>query len=265
MPSQKRKKKPASNAARGFTTTSIPSKSKVDDNETEDIADLLSKLTTSDVPGNEPIDSSTPRITGELQTELYDFTSQESELHTEEFDLQLLIEEYGVRSKKDASRQVTRVTTERRVLRAQSERLDIGYWLSDNLIQGIFDLINLQIAKSNSDDVYVREHVDSESSDSSLVIKLWTLQKILRQLEFKEDLIGTVLHSLLKRRQTPIFTVSKDSLWGLDECFDILALTCGSGEILQYGFHVNDVRSKMYKSIKRDKRCKGYGQRFHAP
>lgn len=258
MPLNKKRRKPAHNSARGFATTSTPSKSKVDDEKAQDNSSPVAELQTSAIDKAEPINSFESAVTEKLQKELHELTPEELEFHLEESNLQLLLEEYGEKCKKDAVRQFNRVTTEQRVLRPQSELLDISFWLSDDLIQEILDLLNVQTNMIDLDNQSVRVHVDSEVPESKLIIRLWTLEKVLGHLGFKENSIRLALQVLLKKGQPSTFIATKEPLWGLDECFGILTLMCGSEEIPSYELKSTDCRSKINKVMQRSKRYEEY-------
>lgn len=264
MPPNKKRRKPANNSARGFATTSTPSKSKVDDSKAEDSVEATAESENLSLNKVEPINPLESTVTEKLQKEVHELTPEELESYLEESNLQLLLEEYGEKCMKAAFRQFNRVTTEQRVLRPQSERLDVGFWLPDEHIQEILDLLYVQTNIDSLENESVRVLTDSDVSESDLIIRLWTLEKVLGQLGFKEDLIRLVLHSLLKRGKPSKVIVGKESIWGLDECFDILTLLCGSKEIPPYGYQPTDGRPKINKIMERGKRSEGYGKKFRS-
>ena len=262
MPSSKKKRKPASNSARGFSTTSTPSKSKIDEGKSDDDVESGVELHTAVPTKHVSVRSSEPISSDKVHKETHGLVLEESDFDLEESNLQQLLEDYGEKVKRDATRQSNRVVTEQRVLRTQSERLDIGSWLPDKLIQEIFDLLIVQKSNVNSGNESFKDTIDSQIEESNQILRLWTLEKILGQLGFKEDLIRLVLHSLLKREPPSKFTVNKDAIWGLDECFDILTLMSGSEEISHYGSHVINVRPKTIKVMQHDEKNEEYGQRY---
>lgn len=259
MPSNKKRRKPANQSARGFATTSTPSKSKADDDKLDDIAEPIAEPKNLDINRDEynnPLDAT---VTEESWKELHELTADELESHFEESNLQLLLEDYGEKCTKDATRQFNRLTTEKRVLRLQSERLEVRSWLPDEHIQEILDLLNAQTNIDNLDNEFVRALADSDISESDLIVRLWTLEKILGRLGFKQDLIRLVLHSLLSRIRSAQLNTGKESIWGLDECFDILTLLCDPTETPPYEYQPNDARRKANKIMDRGKRYEGYG------
>lgn len=259
MPSNKKKKKPANQSGRGFATTSTPSKSKIDDDRGDGDAEPIAeskKLNVDKVEFNDFPDAS---VAKELRKELCELTSEELESHFEESNLQLLLEDYGEKCTKDAIRQFSRLTTEKRLLRLQSERLEFRSWLPDEHIQEILDLVNTQTNTDNLDDEPVRALIDSDVSESDLIVRLWTLEKTLAQLGFKQDFIRLVLQSLLSRRQSAQLNTGKESIWGLDECFDIITSLCDPKETPLYDQQSNDARPKPNKIMERGRRYESYG------
>ena len=259
MPSNKRRKKPVNNSARGFATTSTPSKSKVDDDRGKDIAEPITESENLDLNKDECNNPLKAIVTEELQKELHELTAEELESHFEESNLQLLLEDHGEKCTKDASRQYNRLITEKRVLRLQSERLEVRSWLSDEYIQEILDLLKAQTNPDNLNNESVRALIDSDISESDLVVKLWALEKTLGRLGFKQDLIRLVLQSLLKRRQSTQLNTGKESIWGLDDCFDIITLLCNLKETPSYEHQPTHARPKLNKTMEQGKRYEGYG------
>lgn len=259
MPSNKKKRKPANQSVRGFATTSTPSKSKVDDDQRVDIAEPIAESKNLDAHNVECNDSLNASVTEEVRKELHELTADELESHLEESNMQLLLEDYGEKCTKDATRQFSRLTTEKRLLRLQSERLEVRSWLPDEHIQEILDLSKAQANIDNLDNEPVRALIDSDVSESGLIVRMWTLEKILGRLRFKQDLIRLVLQSLLSRRQSAQLNVGKESIWGLDECFGIITSLCDPKDLPPYDHQPNDAQPKLNKTMERGKRYEGYG------
>jgi ATP-dependent RNA helicase DHX29 len=266
MPSNKKKRKPANSSARGFATTSTPSKPKLDGSKEETGVKPTSESGQCVVNNAEPINTTHhSAAAGNPQKELHELTPEELESHLENSNLQRLLEEYGEKCKKDALRQVNRLTTEQRFLRPQCEQLDRGTWLPDELVQEILDRLNVHTNNINIDTERFKAPSDSEASESDLLIRLWTLQKILGQLGFKEAPIRFVLGSLVKKWQGARFGVAKDSIWGLDDCFDLLTSTCDPKDLPPYDFQSTNGRTKGKKAFQHGKRNEGHGQQSRSP
>lgn len=229
MAPNKKKKKAASNPARGFATTSTASKPK------HDGAKELKSGVQLDVENNDAhstiskdcvrIDSSANR---EHEKPLDELTPEELESQLEESGLQILVENHGENIKKSVSRQLSRFQSEKRLLLSQAEQLSIRQWLPPEIMQIITDLLQAQ-EDSNGylKASIVSNHTATDLSEDDLLVKLWTLKRILPLLGFSEQRTDLALHYLVTTAiksgpQSP--ALSKDSIWGLDECFAWLGL-----------------------------------------
>lgn len=234
-PNKKKKKAPAINPARGFATTSTPAKSKVEAKIGDD--DLVPETALIDSNALANIKNVGSKIANSASEDLSKLSPEELEYHFEESALQILVEKYGEKSKKDASRQVNQLRTEQRVLRLQSERLDLSSWLPHELVQLIFDLLKSQKKGRGVDlDTDIRQAKYKITEEES-IIKLWTLQQVLTQLGFSNDRVRSAVFSLLQKEHltmSPAFSASKDGLWGLEESLDYLAQVCEPEEIPSY-------------------------------
>ena len=229
MAPNRKKKKPASNPARGFATTSTASKPKHDEpKELEDgvrlgILDGQVLSTTAD-------DNILMKESSDAQPEkaLCELTPEELESQLENSGLQILVENHGEKTKKDVSRQVSRIQTEKRLLRSQAEHLGIRPWLPPEVMQIITDLLQAQ-EHSNG---YVhgdptRNRTATSLSEDNVLIKLWVLKRLLPLLGFSEQRTDLALRHLLKTikvsgQQT--LSLGKESVWGFDESLARLAL-----------------------------------------
>lgn len=237
-PNKKKKKAPASNPARGFATTSIPAKSKfeeiVDDDVMPDAA-----LVDSNVSDN--IENHGSKITNVASEGLSKLSPEELENHFEESALQILLEKHSEKSKKDAIRQVNKLRTEQRVLRLQSEHLDISSWLPQELVQLILDLLKSQTRSRRIDLGTDIKQARCNVTEEELIVKLWTLQQVLTQLGFANGRVQSAIFSLLQEEQLTKLSgisASKDGLWGLEECLDFLTQECEPGEMPSYNAQI---------------------------
>ena len=229
MAPNKKKKKPVSNPARGFATTSTASKQKDDiAKEPEsgvqpDVSDTTA-LSVVDEHGI-PIQKSPNE---QHEKALHQLTPEELESQLEDSGLQILVESHGVKTKKDASRQVSRLQTEKRLLRSQADHLGIRQWLPPEIMQIIMNLLQTQ-ENSNGHlkaSLY-SNNANTDVCEDNLLIKLWALKRVLPMLEFPEQKTDMALHHLLTtmRKSGPQnLASSKEPVWGLDECLAWLAL-----------------------------------------
>ena len=235
MPSNKKKKKVA-NPARGFAVTSTISKSRLNDEVNEDV-------TTVSVPVSDEHQSQDqaaphkPISTSKEKKELSELSPEQLERQLEESELQILVDQFREKSRKDTLRQVSRILTERRLLRSQAEQLNTTRLLPMELLQWILMQISAQ-SNTDSKPVKVQNGFGTKGMRSDdLSIKVWTLARALRDLGFLESGIQTAIINLLRNSQTDTLSgtaVGKQSLWGIDQCLDSLALDCSLEELPDY-------------------------------
>ena len=230
MPQNRKKKKSATNPARGFTTTSTASKTKGQspnelehrDHHEESGEGLKLALDT----GN---DSKKSPSAAKPEKPLEHLSPEELELELENSSLQIMVDRYREKTNRDASRQVSRLQTERRLIRAQAVSLSTHHWLPIEIIKLVIDLYE---AQNDSSKGYIHESdikLNAQNvAEDDLVAKMWTLKRLLPQLGFSEEQTRSALTQLLKSRRdrtTQALSITKDSIWGLDECLDWLTLT----------------------------------------
>ena len=90
MAPNKKKKKPASNPARGFATTSIVSKNKIEDNV------AVEEPITAETASSGPVQLTSPALKYGLDPEmqLHELSPDQLEKQLEESELQLLVEKH---------------------------------------------------------------------------------------------------------------------------------------------------------------------------
>lgn len=239
MAGNKKKKKPAANAARGFATTSIASKPRVESTEGadptggkgKDGAVLPSKgaaqqetaaAATGDTAADSPSNSAQKTLSPE-----------EFERQLEESELQILVDKHAQKIRRDAQRQMNRLETDRRLLRGQAESVNSKKWIPADLMEQILDLIQSESRFSGS-------NVPSESApggrllpEEDLTMKLWTLQQTLISAGFSESKVQSVLNYVL-HISTQIGAPGKDSIWGMEEALEWLARESSLDELPDY-------------------------------
>ena len=239
MAPNKKKKKPASNPARGFATTSTASKPKHD--EAKQLGGGVelgnSNILASSATAEEPLQ--TKCTSGrESERELGELTPEELESRLEDSGLQILVESYGEKTKKNVSRQLSRLQTEKRLLRSQAEHLGIRQWLPPEIMQIITDL--LQALINSKGDLQANSNSIRSTfrfSDDDLLIKLWTLKRLLPLLGFSQqrtDLALRHLLALMNQLGAQSISSGKESIWGLDECLTWLALDCEQTDLPRF-------------------------------
>jgi ATP-dependent RNA helicase DHX29 len=209
----RKKRKPVSNPARGFATTSIASKPK-----TEKQAEVEEEPPSQEKPtepqGPELRDQSiVPKLKDVSQT------PEELEAQLEHDELQLLVEKHGSKARRESRRQVSKLQTDQRVLRLQAQYMTVNDWLPKELL---LDIISLARAESND---YNRRTGQQPLlrvlSEEEAILKLWTLSLVLKDLGFPDSSIQAVLKWLCANVSNvdPSASVS-----GLQECLEWLAL-----------------------------------------
>lgn len=249
MAPNKRKKKPSGNPERGFTTTSTASKLKEIDVQPEELEALSIEPEVQEHDesrGSKPTDSTSKVL------QISQLSGEDLEKHLEESELQLLVEKFNDRSKKDASRHSIRLQTERRLLRGQAEKLNTTLWMPPPIIQLIEALesdagLELQPVKPRSNDSNIGGSFDD------LSIKIWTLGRSLTELGFMPERIKECLTWLISSRQTierGMTIPSRESLWGFEECLEWLARRCSKEELPDYDTHRTEALQYSLEDIK---------------
>lgn len=244
-PNNKKKKKPAANPARGFATVSVPSKPKAPESTSSTPA--ASESTTATPESGQPaVPSAGAAATGgeaaeggqkpsETQTKethsLQNYSPEELERHLEESQLQLLVEKYSGKCKNDAARHVTKLETERRIMRQQAVSLNVFEWLPTEVLNRILGLVETEECELSP-----QPGAKRTLSEEDLYVRLWTLRETLLKLGFSEAKVDESLkHLLVYFAGNPLpSNKDRDVLWNLDEILDWLALHCSPRELPSY-------------------------------
>ncbi|KAL1954208.1 hypothetical protein VTO42DRAFT_1526 [Malbranchea cinnamomea] len=235
MPPSKKKKKPASNPARGFATVSVPSKQKATA-ITESLQQPSVLKGTPDPSEKQSAQKATGSSSGSgSKQELHQLSPEELEKHLEEAELLSLVEKYAAKCKNEASRQVDRLETERRVLRPQAQPLSLINWLPRELLDQILEKEKLELRNpqsllnSGNGNEYSRL-----LSEEEMCARLWTLQQTLLELGFPESKVTEALKNVPISASNEL-SGSKDSIPCLEQAMEWLAMHCDESELPQYG------------------------------
>ena len=229
MAGGKKKKKPASNPARGVATTSIASKPKIELSDPEPSTPSKEPQETADTPQKEIIAAASGP--GSSFSKEKAPTPEEFEKQLEDAELQVLVEKHAQKSKRDALRQKTRLETDRRVLRSQADNLSTRKWLPPELMDELLDLVKAEGRNAGpSNDITT---VQKQASEEELTIRLWTLQQALVGAGFVEDKVTLALRHVLDIADK-IGVGSKDVIWGIEESLDWLSRECSREELPDY-------------------------------
>ena len=226
MAPNKKKKKPASNPARGFATTSTASKAKTRDLESE-VADGNTPVAeeTNTAPNPLSILGGAPDLHEDKS--LSELTAEELERHLEESELQAMIDKHGDAVHRLTSRTVSKLETEKRLLRPQGDPLTMDLWLPAQVVE---DIVNEE-SVLDCDRVLVTDGVFASKSriqtpQDDLLLKMWALHEILPQLGFSAEQRWSALKDVLVQDQSMAmntYNTSRDNVWGLDQSLDWLA------------------------------------------
>ena len=232
MAPNKRKKKAVANPGRGFATTSIPSKSKPQ-------GDIVIAMTEkAEIEPLQQTDEASQSGKGKTSDrELHQLAPDELEHQLEESELQLLIEKHEAKSRKSASHQATKLITEKRILRPQAEELIVRSWLPEELMNLVHSYVDAELHET-TEMVNTPQKADvmKSSSEDETAIRLWTLEQTLLQIRFSAKQARDAITFIMIRETSgpPVSVGGKDSVWGLNECLDWLALTCDTPELPSY-------------------------------
>jgi len=225
-----KKKKPAGNPARGFATTSVASKAKPEpplapkedinlpEKEIALVAQATTKATTTKAtPSTQPL------------RDVVEQTPEELEAQLEHDELQLLVDKYASKVRRDSHRHISKFQTDRRVLRSQAENMTVHDWLPREVMDSI-----IALAQAESNDSNRRQGQQSFLkilSEDDAIAKLWMLHLSLRDLAFSSSHIESVLRWLCANAAG---VDNSTGVWGLPEALEWLALDHCDDHSLSY-------------------------------
>jgi len=226
-PASKKKRKPIANPARGFATTSIASKQKLGE-EKEVPETTPSTNGNNDTSITSPSENSEAPVaiaTGDLR-ELHELNPEELERRLEEADLQTFVDRYSAKTQREASRHVTKLYADCRILRAQAQSLPTRNTLPDEFVEQILDLATEEV--NNGTGISVTKIKSRRNLEEDVTAKLWTLQRVLRSLDFSAGQIEDALKYALNY---PPAIEQGAYIWGLEQCLDWLVLNTVENEL----------------------------------
>lgn len=235
----KKKKKAASNPARGFATTSLPSRTKLADEAERELPGTpaeAAKNGSAAHPGGSPVgapDSSQQTSLPPGTADIAKMTPEELEAHLENAELDGLLDKYAARCIAESHRQVTRLETEKRQLRSQSVKLSTYGWLSEETTDQLFHMNGEPPSKAKVSNFPPRDFVDEDK----LLTDLWTLQRVLQALGLptvSEAIAHVTSLTVLGRLVT-----SGDLIPGLAEAFEWYASQKQSDDLPSYDVSVS--------------------------
>ena len=214
-----KKKKPATNPARGFATTSTASKPKLNNTVPTEIEETVKS--TAIALHESKYSEDHPKVDldkNDQDVNINQLSAEEYAEHLERSHLQLLLDTHLEKSTRDVRRHAGRLKTERRLLRSSADYLFLTPWLSQ-------ELKDLDIKLEYSPTAEHAPYADLGEDD--LLIKTWTLYRILIELDIS---IGSVraavryfLQTLPLEKYASYGTNSNESVWGLETSLEWLA------------------------------------------
>ncbi|KAF2724325.1 P-loop containing nucleoside triphosphate hydrolase protein [Polychaeton citri CBS 116435] len=225
---KKKKTKPAANPARGFATTSIASKPK----EPKESDNAISNGVSGTATPTPTAPKDDKNVHGEAKEdvlahkELHELTPEQFEAQLEISELQQFVERYGSKVKRDISRQVTRLQTDRRIFRGQADYMSVKEWLPDELMQQVVDLIHQDQALQT-----VQVKGSSFNLDDDMLSKIWQLHTCLLDINIPAERVADAITHVLS---IPLKDPTDGSSFGLHAALDWLALHCSQDELLDY-------------------------------
>lgn len=227
---KKKKTKAAANPARGFATTSVPKSVKADTPTASDGEAHAPNAVRTPETAPTSIDSRdrTPVDSIKAETSLHGLSPEELEAQLERSELQQFVEKHGSKIRKDVARQVARLTTDRRVLRGQSDFLSVKPWLPDELMQQILDLAFSEPISEPQGKTSV-----PRLTPDDLLSKIWSLRTCLVDLGFSTEIVNELLAKLLANNPP---SDALGGMWGLTEVLDLFASNSQPGHHLDYDY-----------------------------
>ncbi|KAL6712823.1 hypothetical protein ACLMJK_009535 [Lecanora helva] len=234
MPANKKKKKPA-NPARGFATISTASKTKSSGIDDAAVDTTTRRSSEEQDSLKEQAATSDEKPRNEVERPLDELSPDELEKQLEESSLQLILDNSASQVSKSVARQVSRLQTERRILRNQAMPLRTLQWLPEEMMQLIADQLCMQQSTISIKDRKSEPGPEDEAiSGDDQITKLWTLRQVLLQLGFSLELTQSALRHILQVKETldaKDISKSKDMIWGLEECLSWLSVTAGPKDL----------------------------------
>ncbi|KAB8345982.1 hypothetical protein FH972_023034 [Carpinus fangiana] len=241
MPPKSKKKKPASNPARGFATTSIASKPKPErGNDAPSTAPASGDATPSkgtETPATTGTQSTTVETSAPSERPMHELSPDELEQRLEEGELQAIVDKFATKSLRDATRHVTKIQTDCRLLRASATPVSWRGLLNETLTSEILALAQADAATGRLDSVEEPERRRLKEEDA--VARLWTLRRTLLALGFSPQLVTDALKFVLR---FPPEAETSGLVWGLDQCLDWLVLNAPESELPAYDSTTGKVR-----------------------
>lgn len=219
-----KKKKASANPARGFATTSIMSKNKLqaaEESVSKNVSSVKIPVTDKAKAGSVQEE---PATNLEKVEKSHQLTPEELEEQLERDDLQLLVDKYGAKARRESSRQISKCETDLRLLRTQAQPLP-NELLSEELVLRIIEEARNETTRG----VLSNDGLQSHSVlDETIVSRLWTLQLTLFGMGIPPERVREPLTAVITTNPS---ADNNGSVWGLNESLDYLAKELDEDEL----------------------------------
>ncbi|KAI9801044.1 MAG: hypothetical protein M1825_003579 [Sarcosagium campestre] len=232
MAPNKKKKKPASNPARGFATTSLVSKKSEKATQDEEI-NLLEPPSIAAGDKGVPSSDEFKAAGSNASTDYSKLSPEEVEKRLEQAALVSLFEKFAHKVRRDSDRQSSRLSTDRRVLR-NTEVLPLEKWLSLEIVEEILELARLEEHQARVCESTLN---GKQISEEDTIVRLWTLHQTLVKAGITQEKLQDVLNHVMRTKVTSPRSnedKQKDALWGIDEALDWLGANCPREDLPDY-------------------------------
>jgi len=221
----KKKRKVVANPARGFATTSIISKARVQDDQSNSAED--NNLTTPETFTPTPTVEEESHSSKDRAIDLKDLTPEELELELEKGELQQIVDKYATKVHRDVARQVAQLETDRRISRTHADNLSTRIWFDDETNSTLLDLIK----RNASTDINYNTSPTNSVNEEILLVRIWTLRLILDALGILARLVEHAIQHVL---DLATIAENSDVQWGVTEALECIALCYNDDEIQEY-------------------------------
>ncbi|KAK5138012.1 hypothetical protein LTR08_005809 [Meristemomyces frigidus] len=230
--SKKKKAAKSTGPARGYATTSLPKATKPDLEQVKDagstgVSGVATPESVADAVSAEAT-TAAGATGGAAQRELHELSPEELEAQLEASELQQFVEQYAAKVRKESTRQVSRLETDKRVLRGQAEHLSVKDWLPEELMQRVLDFA---LSELDSEQVVGKQQGLPVGDD--LLSKVWTLRNCLLDLDIPPHRVSEALGWVVSR---PPIQDNITLVWGLSDVLEWLCVHCAPGELEDFDY-----------------------------
>lgn len=236
-----KKKKPAANPARGFATTSIASKPKpeIEVEKTRDVVPAEKGASTGDTSTAQ--NGAAGVEVPSAEKDLHELTPEELTEQLERNELQLLVDNYGPKVRREVSRLDSKLRSDGRVLRSQALDVSLRKWLPDELMNDILDTIKQEREEAKKIAV---PPAAKTASEEDLVFRCWTLWEALIEFGIPLDSVKNAVRAMI---ENPPSDDAGAYVWGFRDSVDLLAIDLDEDDLP--GFETRKSRNALQSAM----------------